>query len=53
MKKPFVLIAAIVAVVGLGAAVAVAKEKIKVKTSVSIQFNRATGPVLRRRSEAR
>jgi hypothetical protein len=38
MKKPFVLIAAIVAVVGLGAAVAVAKETIKVGTSVTLQF---------------
>ena len=38
MKKPFVLIAAIVAVVGLGAAVAVAKENIKVQTSVTVQF---------------
>jgi hypothetical protein len=36
MKKSFVLIAAILAVVGLGAAVAVAKETIKVGTSVSI-----------------
>ena len=36
MKKPFVLIAAIVAVLGLGTAVAVAKEKIKVETSVSL-----------------
>ena len=37
MKKPFVLIAAIVAVVGLGAAVAVAKETTKVKTSVKLE----------------
>ncbi len=37
MKKPFVLIAAIVAVVGLGTAVAVAKETTKVRTSVSIR----------------
>ena len=36
MKKPLVLIAAIVAVVGLCAAVAVAKERIKVKTSVTL-----------------
>jgi hypothetical protein len=36
MKKPFVLVAAIVAVIGLGTAVAVAKEKIKVETSVSL-----------------
>ena len=43
MKKPLVLIAAIVAVVGLGAAVAVAKEAIKVETSVSIRAN-LSGP---------
>ena len=39
MKKPFVLIAAIVAVVGLSTAVAVAKEKIKVETSVGLRFS--------------
>ena len=44
MKKPFVLIAAIVAVVGLAAAVAVAKEKIKVKTSVGIHFKSGDRP---------
>ena len=38
MKKPFVLIAAIVAVVGLGGAVAVAKETAEVGTSVSIKL---------------
>ncbi len=37
MKKPFVLIAAIVAVAGLDAAVAVAKERTEVKTSVTLQ----------------
>jgi hypothetical protein len=36
MKKRFVLIAAIVAVVGLGAAIAVAKETTEVGTSVSL-----------------
>ena len=36
MKKPFVLIAAIIAVVGLGTAVAVANETIKVGTSVNL-----------------
>ena len=40
MKKPFVLIAAIAAVVGLGAAVAVAKERIEVETTVTIKFKR-------------
>ena len=39
MKKPFVLIAAIVAVVGLGAAVAVAKETTKVETAVKLKFH--------------
>src|SRR5262245_43715515 len=45
MKKPIVLIAAIVAVVGLGTAVALGKETTKVRTSVSIQHagNRETG----------
>jgi hypothetical protein len=38
MKKSFVLIAAIVAVVGFGAVAAVAKERIKVGTSVSLKF---------------
>jgi hypothetical protein len=38
MKKPFVLIAAIVAVVGLGTAVAVGKETTKVRASVSMKF---------------
>ncbi len=38
MKKPIVLIAAIVAVVGLCAAVAVAKETTKVPTAVTIKF---------------
>ena len=54
MKKPFVLIAAIVAVVGVGTAVAVAKETIKVKTSVSIQrkYDRA-GPSSAFRGEVR
>ena len=37
MKKPFVLIAGIVAVVGLGTAVAVAEDTTKVRTSVSIK----------------
>jgi hypothetical protein len=36
MKKPFVLIAAIVAVVGLGAVTAVAKERIHVGTYVTL-----------------
>jgi hypothetical protein len=39
MKKPILLIAAIVAVVGFGAVVAVAKERTEVKTSASIKFN--------------
>ena len=39
MKKPCMLIAAVVAVVGLGAVVAVAKERIEVETSASIKFN--------------
>src|SRR5262245_54170982 len=38
MKKPFVLIAAIVAVVGLGAAVAVAKQATRDSASVSIKL---------------
>ena len=44
MKKPFVLIAAIVAVVGLGMAVAVAKETTNVGTSVKLEF-RHGGPL--------
>ena len=39
MKKPFVLIAAIVAVVGLGTGVAVAKETTKVRTSVKLEYS--------------
>ena len=39
MKKSFVLIAAIVAVVGLGTAVAVAEDTIKVKTSLKLKFS--------------
>ena len=39
MKKPLVLIAAIVAVVGFGAVAAVAKEAIKVKTSVTLKYH--------------
>ena len=39
MKKPFVLIAAIVAVVGFGTVAAVAKERIKVHTSVTLRHN--------------
>ena len=38
MKKPFVLIAAIVAVAGLGAAVAVAKQTTEVGTSVTLHY---------------
>ena len=38
MKKPLVLIAAIVAVVGLGTVVAVAKDTRQVKTSVKLEF---------------
>ena len=44
MKKSFVLIAAIVAVVGLGTAVAVANETIKVKTSVSLERKSGSRP---------
>ena len=43
MKKSFVLIAAIVAVVGLGTAVAVGKETTKVRTSVSIRGGHYSG----------
>ena len=43
MKKPIVLIAAIVAVVGLCAAVAVAKDTTKVRTSVSIRGGHYSG----------
>ena len=39
VMKPFVLIAAIVAVVSFGAAVAVAKERSEVKTSVTLKFD--------------
>jgi hypothetical protein len=39
MKKPFVLIAAIAAVVCFGAAVAVARETIRVGTSVTLNSN--------------
>ena len=39
MKKPFVLIAAIVAVVCFGAAGAVAKERTEVETSVTLNSN--------------
>ena len=39
MKKPFVLIAAILAVVGLGAVAAVAKEATEVKTSVTLEYH--------------
>ena len=38
MKKPFVLIAAIVAVVGLGAAVAVAKVRTEVGASMTLNY---------------
>ena len=38
MKKSFVLIAAIVAVVGLGAVVAAAKQTTNVGTSVKLEF---------------
>ena len=44
MKKPFVLIAAIVAVVGLGTAVAVAKETTNVGTSVKLEFRYRNAP---------
>ena len=43
MKKAFVLIAAIVAVVGIGAAVAVAKETIEVPTSVTLHVTGGGG----------
>ncbi len=39
MKKPFVLVAAIAAVVGFGAVAAVAKETINVKTSVTFKYH--------------
>ena len=38
MKKPFVLIAAFLVVVGLGAAVAVAEDTTKVRTSAAIKY---------------